>query len=135
MVVKLISHNPDPEKNIEFCARTCYESFERMENDTYKKMLPVLLKNGHMSLFEHSSASFFIDEISRVCSHQLVRHRLATFSQKSQRYVKESGFGYVVPEDIKNNPEALEVYEDAIKEIQETYEILINLGIKKEKIY
>ncbi len=132
MNIKLLSITGNPEKHIEFCSRVCYDSFDKTTDESHEILLANLLKNGHHSLFEHASASFLIDEISRSCSHQLVRQRHASFSQKSQRYVKDNNFGYTVPPLIKNNPEALEVYEEAVLRIQESYNLLIDLGIRKE---
>ena len=88
-----------------------------------------------MSTFEHVSFTFAIDGLSRVASHQLVRHRLASFSQQSQRYVKMSDSdpeAVVIPDTIKNNPEALKIFNEAVKVSQKSYADLINLGISKE---
>ena len=132
MTVRLLTSTPDPERHIEYCARVCYESGDRIGDNTYAKMLTALLKNGHHSLFEHSSASFIIEDISRAASHQLVRHRLATYSQKSQRYVKENAFEYATPPDIAANPEAEKIYASAMEALQKTYDKLTALGMKKE---
>jgi thymidylate synthase (FAD) len=132
MVVKLIAITENPEKHIEYCSRTCYNSSGKMSEGSHIAFLPALLKNGHLSGFEHASASFLLDQISRSCSHQLVRQRLASYSQKSQRYVKEKSFSYTVPPDIKQNPEAGEVYQDTMMRIQEAYNMLVGLGIHKE---
>ncbi|NPV38660.1 Thymidylate synthase ThyX [Brevinematales bacterium NS] len=132
MTITLLQYTPDPEKLIEYSARVCYLSQEKMSPTSHEKFLPGLLKNGHLSVFEHASATFFIEGISRACSHQLVRHRLASFSQQSQRYVEEKGFLYVTPPEIEKNPKALEVYENTMKSLQEAYEKLVSLGIKRE---
>ena len=95
-------------------------------------MLPSLLRSGHLSIFEHSSASFKIDGISRTASHQIVRHRMSSFSQRSQRYVNEGDFTFVTPPSIEQNPEANASYQEIMKTLNEQYLALIKLGIKKE---
>jgi thymidylate synthase (FAD) len=132
MIVKLISITPEAEKHVEYNARMCYESMDKMTADSHMQFLPNLLKNGHLSIFEHGSASFFIDEISRACSHQLVRQRLSSFTQKSQRYVREKDFTYTIPLEIQKNPEALKIYQSTINTIQNSYNQLTELGIRKE---
>ncbi|OHD57104.1 MAG: thymidylate synthase, flavin-dependent [Spirochaetes bacterium GWF1_51_8] len=132
MNVELRSYNPDPEKNIEFNARICYDSHSKISEDSYKSFLPTLMKNGHLSIFEHSWASFYIDGISRAASHQLVRHRIASFTQRSQRYVTESHFEYIVPDSVAASPQALALYEGAMKSLQEGYRLLLEMGIRKE---
>lgn len=104
MKVKLISHTSDPQWLIETCARISYDSKnEPFDPKVNSEFIRKLIKNGHESPLEHASATFLIEDISRACSHQIVRHRLASFSQRSQRYCKEDGFGYVVPDSIKYN--------------------------------
>ncbi|MEJ5284547.1 MAG: FAD-dependent thymidylate synthase [Brevinematia bacterium] len=132
MKVELISITLDSEKHIEYCARTCYNSLDKMTADSHKVFLSNLIKNGHLSVLEHSFASFLIDEISRACSHQLVRQRIASFSQRSQRYVNEKNFTFVIPPEIEENNTTKEIYLESIKSIQDAYNKLIELGIKKE---
>lgn len=132
MTIDLFEYTPDPEKLIEYSARVCYFSQDKITPTSHEKLLVGLLKNGHLSVFEHASATFLIEKISRACSHQLVRHRLASFSQQSQRYVEETGFSYVVPPQIEENAEARDVYLETMNMIQRAYEKLITLGIKRE---
>ncbi|MGC8765429.1 MAG: FAD-dependent thymidylate synthase [Brevinematia bacterium] len=132
MKVKLLSITENCEKHIEYCARICYDSTERITEDSRITFIANLIKNGHLSVLEHAGASFLIEEISRACSHQLVRQRLATFSQRSQRYINESNFSYVIPEDIEKNSEAKKIFQNVISEITKGYKKLIELGIKKE---
>ncbi len=132
MIVKLISSTDKPEKHIEYCARTSYDSLDKMADGSHAGFLSNLLRNGHLSVFEHASATFLIDEISRAASHQLVRHRLATYTQKSQRYVKENDFGYVVPPSVEADPEALAKYRETVNAIRSAYNFLAEKGIKRE---
>lgn len=132
MTITLLQYTPDPEKTIEYSARMCYLSHEKITSTSHEKFLSGLLKNGHFSVFEHASATFLIKGISRACSHQLVRHRIASFSQQSQRYVEEEDFPYVIPPEIEKTPKALTIYQTTIHTIQQAYEQLVSLGIKRE---
>lgn len=132
MKVQLLSITNMGEKICEFGARTCYDSGAKTTEESYKTLLSTLLKSGHLSVFEHASASFDINGISRAASHQLVRHRLSSFSQRSQRYVNENAFEYVVPHVIEDNPDAKKIYDDVMENINEAYNKLITLGVKKE---
>ncbi len=132
MNIKLIFISPDAEGSCEYGARVCYDSNSKATDTSREKLLPTLLKSGHGSIFEHSSASFEIDGISRAASHQLVRHRMASFSQRSQRYVNEGDFDYVTPPSISESAEADKIYKDTMKLLNEKYLELVALGIKKE---
>lgn len=87
---------------------------------------------GHGSPFEHVTFTFGIEGVSRALTHQLVRHRIASYSQKSQRYVTENQFGYVIPDTIKNNNDMLEAYDKLMAQIQEFYDIAVENGVPKE---
>lgn len=95
--VELIAITANPEQVIEQAARTCYQSADKAAPGSAEKFLPRLLSSGHESPFEHAQATFRITGCSRAMTHQLVRHRLMAVSQKSQRYVSEKNFDYVVP--------------------------------------
>lgn len=114
--VVLLAHTPDPEATIAMAAKLCYSpaDIEALKKNIaardQKGFVEKLMKMGHMSPIEHASFTFAVEGISRACSHQLVRHRLASYSQQSQRYVsEEAGFEYVIPESIKGDA-ALEKY-------------------------
>jgi thymidylate synthase (FAD) len=98
-----VSITKNPERVIELAARTCYQSAGNMNPETLGKLLPKLLASGHESPFEHAYATFRISDCSRAMTHQLVRHRLMAVSQKSQRYVSEKTFGYVIPPSVPRN--------------------------------
>lgn len=138
MKVELLSHTQNSEQIVASAARLCYSSADittikdRMKGDQGEKLVDKLLDLGHESPFEHVSFTFGISGVSRALTHQLVRHRLASYSQKSQRYVTEKDFDYVIPPSIKSNPEALEIYEELMEKIGETYERLTDLGVEKE---
>jgi len=130
--VKLLAITPSPEALIEEAGRTCYLSLDKITKESKKGFIYRCLKSGHLSIFEHASASFRILGASRAFTHQLVRHRLASFSQQSQRYVDEKNFNYITPLEISANPEAAKIYKNFLSLSRETYAELRNLGIKKE---
>ena len=99
MKVKLLTITPRAEKLVENAGRTCYKSKPK-EGYKHGNLIRALIKSGHSSVLEHAVATFRISEVSRALTHQLVRHRLASFSQQSQRYVSENQFGFVIPKSI-----------------------------------
>ena len=116
MQVELLYHTPDPERAVATAARLCYapvgasELMESLSDERIRKVLTTILESGHLSTLEHASYTFAIDGVSRALTHQLVRHRLASFNQQSQRYVRfDDGLQTIKPESIENNPEAPEI--------------------------
>jgi len=132
MRIELLYITPDAEKVTETAGRTSYQSLEKRTESSYKPFIRMLLKNKHESVLEHATASFKISGISRALTHQLVRHRLCSFTQQSQRYVNENNFNYIEPDEIKNNPTAHEIYIELMERIRNQYSELRDLGIKKE---
>lgn len=128
MKVELINYTNNPIKTIEQVASTCYDS----NSDANGKIFNHCYNCGHHSVLEFAEFTFKISGISRACSHQLVRHRLASYAQRSQRYCIEDGFEFVVPSSVKNNKIATEVYTNAIKEIKQAYSALLNSGVRAE---
>jgi len=127
MRVKLLTHTPDPEYLVAVAARTCHSSevpWGKMTGEEAKGLIQKLLDLGHESPFEHITFTFAIDGISRACSHQLVRHRMASYSQRSQRYVENSPDEVVAPPSLKRNPEAWEIFNNTMQEIYKAYEEL-----------
>ncbi|MGI6684287.1 MAG: FAD-dependent thymidylate synthase [Bacillota bacterium] len=130
--VKLINYTPNPDETVAAAARLCYSPLgaeKLMQNFSpgeVEKFLDKLLKLGHLSPVEHISFTFAIEGVSRVLSHQLVRHRIGvSYSQKSQRYVKENQFSYIIPPSIKKNEEAEKIFIDQMAKIQKAYNELI----------
>lgn len=128
MQVKLVRITEDPMGAIESAACNCYDSTptksHAIANSCYK--------SGHTSVFEFSHFHFHITGVSRSLLAQLTRHRMSSFSVESQRYVDMTGFDYIIPNDIKNNPEALKLYTDCMDVQRDTYAALYALGIEKE---
>lgn len=118
-----------PEELVEYAGRVCYRS--QSQGDP-ARFISARLRDGHESIIEHASATFEISGISRACSHQLVRHRIASYSQESQRYVDMSDPELVIPEAIAQNPQALELWNGLIEHVKTTYAELRTLGIRKE---
>lgn len=138
MKVTLITHTPDPEKVIASAAKLCYSSsdIENLMNGLTLEKVEAFIKKltelGHQSPLEHCSFTFGIEGVSRTLSHQLVRHRLASYSQKSQRYVKEGQFEYIIPPTISENEMCANIFEDFMKNSQWTYNFLIKNGVPAE---
>jgi len=132
MKVELLFITPEPEKLIEAAGRTSYLSFSKQGKDTEKAFIRALIKRGHLSVLEHAYATFRISGVSRAFTHQLVRHRLCSFTQQSQRYVDESNFNYIEPLSIKNRPEAHAAFIDFMEKARKAYQELQKLGIKKQ---
>lgn len=127
MQVTLIQSTPNPIETIAKIASICYDSNPQNPIGLVKH----LYKNGHHSVFEHIYFTFKIKGISRACSHQLVRHRHCSFTQRSQRYCSEDGFGIVIPESIRKIDEK-GGFEGLMWEIEAHYNELCALGIPNE---
>ena len=139
-VVNLISKPDNMLKTIYTACRTCYSADMPINiynsTDDEEKMLKLIervISSGHYSTIEHIQVSFAISNVSRACTHQLVRHRHMSFSQKSQRYVKEKGqFDYIIPPTIEKNPEMKLKFENLMSEISKVYGELTDAGILAE---
>lgn len=141
MKVELLAHTPEPEKVIATAAKLCYSSSDistlqdNLTEDKITKFIDMLMSLGHESPVEHVSFTFGIEGISRACSHQLVRHRIASYSQKSQRYVSENQFEYITPTAIEDVSSAKNKYDKLMNYIQSEYnnirDELINYHISK----
>jgi len=141
MKVELIRHTENAEELIAAAARVCYTSdkasdmLEKINQETIDKMIKVAMDNHHDSILEHISFTFLIEDVSRALTHQLVRHRLCTFHQRSQRYVEVDDLlnNYVAPESIRDNTEAKMTFEYALDTIAACYKRLIDeFNIPKE---
>ncbi|PKL39743.1 MAG: thymidylate synthase (FAD) [Spirochaetae bacterium HGW-Spirochaetae-1] len=130
--VKLLAVTPNAEKLIEEAGRTCYLSLDRITENSSDNFIQAAIRRGHLSIIEHASATFRILGASRAFTHQLVRHRLASYSQQSQRYVDESEFNYVIPPSIMENDEAARIFREYIETSRKTYEMLREAGARKE---
>jgi len=130
--VTLLAITPNAEKLIEEAGRTCYLSLDRITEGSETNFIRRCIMNGHHSILEHASASFRVLGASRAFTHQMVRHRLASFSQQSQRYVNEEEFNFIIPPSIAANNEAKTIFTDFMEQARITYKKLRELSIKKE---
>ena len=130
MKVKLLAHTPEPEKLIAAAAKNCYSSsnidnvLEGLTEEKTEHFVNMLSEIGHESPIEHVSFTFAIEGVSRSLLAQITRHRMASFSVQSQRYVREKGFEYVLPPEIDKIPAAREKFIQAMEDDQRTYEEL-----------
>ncbi|HHY77032.1 MAG TPA: FAD-dependent thymidylate synthase [Clostridiales bacterium] len=138
MKVELIRYTPEPEKLIAAAAKLCYskvgidEIMEGLDEEKVSKFLNMLMDLGHESPIEHVSFTFAVEGVSRVLTHQLVRHRIGcSYSQQSQRYVKLDQFEYVIPPQIAAIEEARELFVKAMEEDQKVYDKLVEILYKQ----
>lgn len=127
----LISEIQNCEQLIEYAGRKCTNTTKRTGNNT-EKFVRQRVNEEHLTLLEHVSFTFEIDGISRACLAQLTRHRIATFSVQSQRYVKQNNRTVVIPDSIKNNQFALSIFEHLIEYCFKAYTKLLEAGILPE---
>ena len=133
MKVVIIAHTPDIEKVVASAAKLCYspvgveEISESMADDQANSFLEKLMTFGHYSPLEHASFTFAVEGVSRVLTHQLVRHRIASYSQQSQRYVKLNQFEYIIPPAIEANDDARALFVEAMQADQAAYDALTDI--------
>lgn len=137
MKVTLIAHSPEPEKVIAAAAKLCYSASDidnLLDNLTPEKttsFVEMLSNIGHESPIEHASFTFGIEGVSRALLAQITRHRLASFSVQSQRYVKNKNFTFITPPEIENNPEAKELFLKSMNDSITAYNNIADILEKK----
>jgi len=139
MNIRLLKYTGQPEKMVAVAARLCYSPvgvdslMEEMTGEEINKLVKYGINSEHPSTTEHISFTFGIEGVSRALTHQLVRHRLASFNQQSQRYVKfEKGFEYIMPPAIKDDPEAKKKFEEMVSGSHKLYKELLDMGMEAE---
>jgi thymidylate synthase (FAD) len=140
MRVKLLWHTPNPEVVVALAMRRCYSSkpIEDLEKEVQskpgyeKELIAKAIRDKTFDVIEHAVFMFEIEGISRVCSHQLVRHRIASYDQESQRFSAVEREDFVIPPSIQSNPEALRLYETFVKDSVEAFKRLKELEVPKE---
>ena len=139
MQVELLYHTPDPERAIATAARLCYapvgakELMETMPPERVASVLTTIMRSGHFSTLEHASYTFAVDGVSRALTHQLVRHRLASFNQQSQRYVRfGDDLSVIKPATIADDADADAIFDEAIESAKAAYTALLELGMPAE---
>ncbi len=137
MKVKIIAHTPDPDKIIAAAAKLCYsavgtdEIMEGLTPEKTEKFIDMLSSLGHESPVEHVTFTFAIEGVSRSLLAQLTRHRIASYSVQSQRYVGKENFEYIIPPEIDAIPEARELFVKAMENDRETYRELNRILTEK----
>lgn len=135
--VELLRYTPEGEKLIASAAKLCYSSVgikeieENLEEKSISSFLNMLMDLGHESPIEHVSFTFGAEGVSRTLTHQLVRHRIASYSQQSQRYVKLNQFDYIIPPAIENDDRAKEIFLNAMEDDQKAYDEIVNILFDK----
>lgn len=136
--VTVLSHSPDPERTVALAARLCYSARgvtdldENLSGEDVGKLLEKLLTMGHMSALEHAHFAFGVEGISRACSHQLVRHRIASYSQQSQRYVRLREVNAILPPSVNERPRIREAFTEKLAELWDFYARMVDEGIEPE---
>jgi len=136
--VALMSYTPDPERTIAAAARVstslvgATKLTEKLTPQAVDRLLAQLIASGHFSPFEHASFTFAVEGISRVTSHQLVRHRMASYTQQSQRYVPLKEVNYVTPAAITAKPKLETKYHDVVRGAHHLYLEMLDAGIPAE---
>lgn len=141
-MVRLINYTINPEITIATAARLCYSSYDilKIEKDfagpngleKARKLIKKIRISGHESVLEHAGFTLGVEKLSRSASHQLVRHRIASYSQRSQRYVKETKPQFVTPDSIANNAKLSDMFNKFINDIFSLYGYFIENGIPAE---
>lgn len=139
MDVRLLYHTPDPERAIAAAARLCYspvgaaDLMEGLSDDAVRRVLKTIIASGHLSALEHASYTFAIEGVSRALTHQLVRHRLASYNQQSQRYVRyDVPPEFIEPPAIEADRRAHELFVLATEAAFEAYRKLLDAGVPAE---
>jgi thymidylate synthase (FAD) len=127
--VKLLAITPGSETLVETAGRLCYASGTK--TGTSREWLQTRIRQGHESLIEHATATFYI-RASRVLTHELVRHRVGSYSQRSQRYVKELKADYIIPPELGKTPGAQAAYQTAMAAAWASYRSMLDQGVKAE---
>ena len=127
MTVRLTAHTPEPEKVVAAAAKLCYSDahitdlLDGLDEEKTARFLTMLSDLGHASPIEHASFTFGIEGVSRTLLAQITRHRIASFSVQSQRYVRLDDFRYVIPPEIEAIPEAKAAFIESMNEDAQRY--------------
>lgn len=139
MDVRLLYHTPEPERAVAVGARLCYapvgaaELMDAMPQDAARNVLRTIMTSGHLSALEHATYTFAIDGVSRALTHQLVRHRLASYNQQSQRYVSYAEEPcFIEPPAVAADPKAHAVFASATAAAFSAYRELVDAGVPAE---
>ncbi|MBQ3879325.1 MAG: FAD-dependent thymidylate synthase, partial [Oscillospiraceae bacterium] len=138
MKVILIAHTPTPEEIVAAAAKTCYSArpietvMENLDGESAASFVEMLSSIGHESPIEHATFTFAVEGVSRTLLAQITRHRIASFSVRSQRYVSERKFDYVLPPQIAEDEEAKALYDEIIEREREAYNKITKILLDKK---
>ena len=135
MIVKLLAYTQNADAICAAAGNSCYSerpSYEIVEDIDSEKVLSRIVGMGHHSVIEHAVFTFSVEGVSRALTHQLVRHRVASFSQQSQRYVSLTEPTYVTPHTVEGDEEARRVFDETMDAIWRAYSKLEGMGIPAE---
>lgn len=138
MKVRLIAHTPEPERLIAAAARLCYSDrlvsdlMSSLHSDEVARLVRMLKRTGHLSPLEHVSFTFSVEGLSRAALAQFTRHRMASFSVQSQRHIKSTHAGWIVPPAIDGDEAARHEFERLVQASADSYDRLLAMGIKRE---
>jgi thymidylate synthase (FAD) len=135
--VSLINHTPEPERSVALAGRLCYAAIsvedlkKNLTQAEVNRLVKLFLSSGHWSAIEHTSFTFAVEGVSRVCTHQLVRHRLASYNQQSQRYVKFDDYDFVIPSTLVESGFEAKFAEQAAASFK-LYREMVEAGVPAE---
>ncbi len=138
MKVKLLAHTPNSDRIATASAFSTVSEdgasalIETVDDEKMRKVLKNIVGRGHHSVIEHASFTFSVEGVSRACTHQLVRHRIASYSQQSQRYVKYDNPSFIVPHTIEKNEDAKKIFDKSLSNMIGDYKKLLEMGIPAE---
>ncbi len=141
MKVVLLNYTKNPDQVCAAAAQSCYsekgasELFEKTTDERSKKMIKKVVGMGHLSVVEHAYFTFSVEGVSRALTHQLVRHRIASYSQQSQRYVDMDKAEYVIPPSIQGDEAAKRLYKKAMDDAWKAYRELAKKADKEDARY
>lgn len=127
--MELVRHTSDP---VEAAGRAAGICWNKEEKEDYGAFVKRVVRKGHESVIEHVSFTFRIEGVSRALTHQLVRHRIASYSQRSQRFVDEGEFTYVIPPNVEKDEKARGLFISFMEDSKDLYHRLRGMGIPKQ---
>jgi len=135
--VELLAYSPDPERVVAVAARRSYsrhpakELWDELGDEEVSELLYRVIRQRHLSVLEHVHFTFAVEGVSRALSHQLVRHRIASYTQQSQQRASEQHFEFVVPPEIEDDPVLVREFQETMNNLGTAYQRMLDKGVKK----
>ncbi len=136
-IVELLAYTPQPERLVAVASRRSYdkrsavEIWEGMTNAEVSQLIDRVIRHGHLSVLEHINFTFAIENVSRALSHQLVRHRMASYSQQSQQRADQRNFDFTMPPEIEQNADLAKEFQDKVRALIDFYVRAVDSGVPK----